>query len=351
MTKNANPAPYTPDPARYDGRMPYPRCGRWGLRLPAISLGCWWNFGGDAVTDNQRRMIHTAFDLGITHLDLANNYGPPAGSAETLVGRIVKDMGHRDELILSTKAGWDMWPGPYGNRGSRKYLLASLDQSLRRLGVEYVDLFYMHRFVSDTPMDEMMGALDSAVRSGKALYVGISSYSAEQTALAMETCRSNGLTPPIIHQANYSMLNRWIERGLREVTAAQGMGIIAFCPLFQGVLTDRYLAGVPAGSRPTWEHSPLRSEEVAQPVLHVVAQLNELARERGQSMAQLALQWVLRDPRVTSALIGASRPQQIVENAKAATAPRLTAAELERIHRLLASLKLPPNAWADTDHA
>ncbi len=340
-----NETTHSPDPNRYDGRMPYRRCGRWGLRLPAITLGCWHNFGGDSVTQNQRDMIHAAFDAGITHFDLANNYGPPYGSAETTVGQILKDL-PRDEILVTTKAGYDMWPGPYGEWGSRKYLLASLDQSLKRLDLDYVDLFYSHRFDPDTPLDETLGALDTAVQQGKALYVGVSSYLPDQTRKAAQAAKDNAFSPLVIHQPNYSMLNRWPENGLIETCGELGLGIIAFCPLFQGLLTDKYLAGVPVGSRASLENSPLRGEEVSEQNLAVVRELNEHARERGQTLAQMALSWVLRDERVTSALIGASRPEQILENAKAASQTRFTAEELAKLDAILAKADLPPSLWA-----
>lgn len=336
---------YSPDPNRYDGRMPYRRCGRWGLRLPAITLGCWHNFGGDAVTQNQRDMIYAAFDAGITHFDLANNYGPPYGSAETNVGKILKDL-PRDEILVTTKAGYDMWPGPYGEWSTRKYLLASLDQSLKRLDLDYVDLFYSHRFDPDTPLDETLGALDTAVRQGKALYVGISSYLPDQTREAAQTAKDNAFAPLAIHQPNYSMLNRWPENGLLDACGELGLGVIAFCPLFQGLLTDKYLDGVPAGSRASLDNSSLRREELSEPNLNVIRELNEHARERGQTLAQMALSWVLRDERVTSALIGASRPEQILENAQAASQTHFTAEELAKLDAILAQADLPPSLWA-----
>jgi L-glyceraldehyde 3-phosphate reductase len=337
-------AQYAPDPDRYDGRMPYRRCGRWGLKLPAVSLGCWYNFGGDAATDNQRRMIYTAFDAGITHIDLANNYGPPYGTAEINVGKILRDL-PRDELIVSTKAGYDMWPGPYGEFGSRKYLLASLDQSLTRLGLDYVDLFYSHRFDPDTPLDETMGALDTAVRQGKALYAGISSYTSQDTRQAVQVCRENGLAVPVIHQPNYSLFNRWIEKSLLDATAELGMGVIAFASLFQGLLTDKYVSGIPAGSRATFSGTLLRGEELRPEVIDVVRRLNEHARQRGQTLAQMALAWVLRDDRVTSVVIGASRPQHIQDCVQAVKNTGFSRDELEKIDRILASLRLPDSLW------
>jgi L-glyceraldehyde 3-phosphate reductase len=336
---------YHPDAQRYDGRMPYRRCGRWGLKLPAITLGCWHNFGGDQPTDNMRAMIHTAFDAGITHFDLANNYGPPYGSAEENVGAVLKDL-PRDEIIVTTKAGYDMWPGPYGEFGSRKYLLASLDQSLKRLDLEYVDIFYSHRFDKDTPLDETMSALDTAVRQGKALYVGISSYTTEHTRAAAQVVKENHWAPLLIHQPNYSLFNRWIERSLMSTCQELGLGIIAFCPLYQGLLTDKYLNGIPAGSRATVANSLLRGDELRPDVLSVVRQLNDHAKARGQTLAQMALSWVLRDPRVTSSLIGASRPQQILENVKAVTQTHFSADELKKIDSILAQLHLPESLWA-----
>lgn len=336
---------YIPNSNRYDGRMPYRRCGRWGLQLPAITLGCWHNFGGDSVTDNQRDMVHTAFDAGITHFDLANNYGPPYGTAEVNVGKILQEL-PRDEILITTKAGYDMWPGPYGEWSTRKYLLASLDQSLKRIGVEYVDLFYSHRFDPNTPLDETLGALDTAVNQGKALYVGISSYLADQTRDAVQVSKDRTFAPLTIHQPNYSMLNRWAERGLMDACGELGLGIIAFCPLFQGLLSDKYLEGIPAGSRASLENSPLRREDVSEQNLAVIRELNEHAKQRGQTLAQMALSWVLRDERVTSALIGASRPEQILENAKAASQTDFTADELGKLDSILAKAELPPSLWA-----
>ena len=292
--------------------MQYRRCGRSGLKLPAISLGLWHNFGAVDDYDTARAMAHRAFDLGITHFDLANNYGPPYGSAEETFGRTLKESlaSHRDELIVSTKAGWDMWPGPYGDWGSRKYLLASLDQSLRRMGLEYVDIFYHHRPDPETPLEETMGALDAAVRQGKALYVGISQYSPELTRRAAELLRGLG-TPCLIHQPRYSMLNRTAEQGLLEVLEEQGVGCIAFSPLAQGLLTDRYLTGIPGDSRAAKPHGYLKRGAVTDEMLRRVRALNDLARARGQSLAQMALAWVLRHGAMTSALIGASRVSQI----------------------------------------
>ena len=259
----------SPNPDRYDGRMPYGKCGRWGLKLPAITLGCWHNFGGDSPTENQKDMIYAAFDAGITHFDLANNYGPPYGSAETNVGKILKNL-PRDEILITSKAGYDMWPGPYGEWGSRKYMMSSLDQSLKRMQVDYFDLFYSHRFDPDTPLDETLGAFDSAVQQGKALYVGISSYSADSTRRAVNTCKKHNLAPLAIHQPNYSMLNRWVEQGLLDTCGELGLGIISFCPLFQGLLTDKYLNGIPKHSRFTIENSPLLKNEFNEQNLNMI---------------------------------------------------------------------------------
>ena len=302
---------YQPSQHRYDS-MTYPRCGRSGLRLPAISLGLWHNFGGVDDYATARAMAHRAFDLGVTHFDLANNYGPPYGSAEETFGRILKEsLGpYRDELVISSKAGWDMWPGPYGNWGSRKYLLASLDQSLRRLGLEYVDIFYHHRPDPDTPLEETMGALDAAVRQGKALYAGISAYSPELTRRAVALLAELG-TPCLIHQPRYSMLDRTVERGLLDVLEEEGVGCIVFSPLAQGLLTDRYLHGVPDDSRAAKPHGYLRRAAVTDDVVARVRALNDFARGRGQSLAQMAIAWVLRHRAVTSALVGASGVAQI----------------------------------------
>jgi len=309
---------YIADPVRYDGKMPYRRSGRSGLQLPTVSLGLWQNFGDESPLSTQRAILRRAFDLGVTHFDLANNYGPPFGSAEINFGRLFREdfLPYRDELVISTKAGYDMWPGPYGEWGSRKYLLASLDQSLKRMGVEYVDIFYSHRFDPDTPLEETMGALDTAVRSGKALYAGISSYSPERTRDAAAILRSLG-TPLLIHQPSYSMLNRWIEGGLLDVLEAEGAGCIAFSPLAQGLLTTKYLDGVPAGSRASRNGSLSQDQLTDQTLAHVRA-LNGIAAERGQSLAQMAISWTLRDPRVTSALVGASSVAQLEENLAAA---------------------------------
>jgi L-glyceraldehyde 3-phosphate reductase len=327
-------------------RLPYRRCGRSGVLLPEVSLGLWQNFGDGKPIDEQRAVIRRAFDLGVTHFDLANNYGPPYGGAEINFGRIMREdlRPYRDELIISTKAGYDMWPGPYGDHGSRKYLLASLDQSLRRMGLDYVDIFYSHRFDPDTPLEETMGALDTAVRSGRALYAGISSYSAERTMEALTVLRSMG-TPLLIHQPSYSMLNRWIEGGLLDVLGREGIGCIAFSPLAQGVLTGKYLGGVPAGSRASQDGS-LAASQLAGPVLAHVRALNQIAQARGQSLAQLALSWALRDPRVTSVLIGASSVAQLEENLGAAGHTSFTDDELAAIDR--DAVESGINIWASS---
>ena len=311
---------FSAEPERYDGRMPYRACGRSGLKLPAISLGLWHNFGDATPMETQRRMLRTAFDLGITHFDLANNYGPPYGSAETNFGEHLRRdfRPYRDELLISSKAGWDMWPGPYGQGGgSRKHVLASLDQSLKRMGLDYVDIFYSHRFDPDTPLEETMGALASAVQQGKALYVGISSHSGGKTREAAAILKSLGV-PLLIHQPSYSLLNRWVEEDLLDALADTGAGCIAFSPLAQGLLTDKYLAGVPADARINRPGGgSLKSEHLSDANLAHVRALNDVARSRGQTLAQMAVAWVLRDPRVTSALIGASRPEQIADLAGA----------------------------------
>jgi len=326
---------YVPTENRYQA-MPYRRCGGSGLRLPAISLGMWHNFGHDRSYDNARAMARTAFDLGITHLDLANNYGPPPGAAEETMGRLLRDdLGpHRDELIISTKAGYTMWPGPYGDHGSRKYLLASLDQSLARMGLEYVDIFYSHRPDAETPLEETMGALAQAVRSGKALYVGLSNYPVDRTREASGLLRSMGV-PCLIHQPRYHMFERWIEHELIDACADEGIGIIAFMPLAQGLLTDRYMHGIPADSRAAGASPFLKAEQVTPELLARIRALSQLAAERQQSLAQMALSWSLRDSRVTSALIGASRPEQIIENVAAASRTDFTAEELSRIDAIV----------------
>ena len=322
---------------RYE-RMSYRRCGRSGLKLPAISLGLWHNFGGVDTYENARAMVRRAFDLGITHFDLANNYGPPPGSAEENFGRILRDdfRGRRDELIISTKAGWWMWPGPYGDGGSRKYLLASLDQSLKRMGLDYVDIYYHHRPDPDTPVAESMMALDQAVRQGKALYAGISSYRADEAREAALILRELG-TPCLIHQPNYSMFDRWIEGGLLDVLDEEGIGCIVFSPLAQGLLTDKYLEGIPEHSRAATEHGALRPEHVSEEAVGKARRLNDVAVSRGQSLAQLALAWVLRRPEVTSALIGASSPEQIAQNVAALDHLEFSDDELQAIDEILAS--------------
>jgi L-glyceraldehyde 3-phosphate reductase len=326
--------------------MNYRRCGRSGIDLPEVSLGLWHNFGTDRPMDTQRAILRRAFDLGITHFDLANNYGPPYGSAEQNFGEIMRQdlRPYRDELVISTKAGYDMWPGPYGDHGSRKYLLASLDQSLGRMGVDYVDIFYSHRFDPDTPLEETMGALDTAVKSGRALYAGISSYSPERTAQAAQILRELG-TPLLIHQPSYSMLNRWIEGGLLGVLASEGVGCIAFSPLAQGVLTGKYADGIPAGSRAS-KDSSLSTEQLSEQTLAHVSALAQIAQARGQSLAQLALSWALRDQRVTSVLIGASSVAQLEENVAAASKTSFTDAELAQIDR--DAVEAGINIWADS---
>jgi L-glyceraldehyde 3-phosphate reductase len=304
---------YVPAEERYD-QMPYRRCGSSGLKLPAVSLGLWQNFGDDRPIDTQRAILRRAFDLGITHFDLANNYGPPYGSAEINFGRLLAEdlRPWRDELVISTKAGYDMWPGPYGEWGSRKYVLASLDQSLQRMGLEYVDIFYSHRLDPDTPLEETLGAIDTAVRQGKALYAGISSYSAQRTEEAIAILRDLG-TPLLIHQPSYSLLNRWIEPDLLDVLGREGVGAIVFSPLGQGMLTDRYLDGIPEDSRAARDGS-LSKSMLSDENLERIRALNEIAQRRGQTLAQLALAWTLRDPRVTSTLIGASSVAQLEDN-------------------------------------
>ena len=327
---------YRPADDRYE-RMSYRRCGRSGLRLPAISLGLWHNFGGVDAFENGRAIARRAFDRGVTHFDLANNYGPPPGSAEEAFGRILDlDLRPwRDELVISTKAGYLMWPGPYGEWGSRKYVLSSLDQSLRRMRLEYVDVFYSHRLDPETPLEETMMALDQAVRQGKALYAGVSNYPAEQTAEAARILRGLG-TPCLIHQPKYSMFERWIEQGLTDVLEREGIGCIAFSPLAQGLLTDRYLKGIPADSRAAKPHGFLQPQQVTDERIARVRQLNAIAGARGQSLAQMALAWVLRKPVVTSALIGASSVAQLDQNLDALAAAALSAEELARIEAILA---------------
>jgi L-glyceraldehyde 3-phosphate reductase len=348
---------YVAEPDRYE-QMSYRRCGRSGIDLPEISLGLWHNFGTDRPLETQRAILRRAFDLGITHFDLANNYGgvapaqtlrrgdyqSPYGTAEQNFGTIMRQdlRPYRDELIISTKAGYDMWPGPYGDRGSRKYLLASLDQSLGRMGLDYVDIFYSHRFDPDTPLEETMGALDTAVRSGRALYAGISSYSPERTAQAAAILRELG-TPLLIHQPSYSLLNRWIEGGLLDVLAREGAGCIAFSPLAQGMLTGKYASGIPDGSRASRDDSLSRDQLTPQTLGHIAA-LGKIAQARGQSLAQMALSWALRDPRVTSVLIGASSVAQLEENLAAVGRDSFTDGELAEIDR--DAVEAGINIWA-----
>ncbi len=326
---------YCASEKRYE-EMKYNRCGKSGILLPAISLGLWHNFGEITSFENSREMIKTAFDLGITHFDLANNYGPPYGSAEETFGRILnKDLkNYRDELIISSKAGYDMWPGPYGDHGSRKYLVASLDQSLKRMGLDYVDIFYHHRPDPETPIEETMTALDHIVRQGKALYVGLSNYNAKQTEEAVKILKELG-TPCLIHQASYSMFNRWIENGLQDVLKEEGVGTIAFMPLQQGLLTNKYLKEIPKDSRAASSSKFLHESDITEEKINKVRELNEIALERGQSLAQMALAWVLREGRVTSALIGASRPSQIIENVQAINNIEFSKEELELIEKIL----------------
>jgi L-glyceraldehyde 3-phosphate reductase len=339
---------YAPADDRYD-RMPYRRTGRSGLLLPAISLGFWWNFGHDRPFETSREIVRRALDLGITHFDLANNYGPPYGSAEENFGRLMRrDLRpYRDELVVSTKAGYDMWPGPYGDHGSRKYLLASLDQSLERLGLDYVDIFYSHRFDPDTPLEETMGALDTAVRQGKALYAGISCYSAEKTREAAAILRELG-TPLLIHQPSYSMLNRWIEPELLDALGELGIGCIVFSPLAQGMLTDKYLHGIPEGSRADRPYS-LSTRLLSEEALAKIRALNEIAGRRGQTLAQMALTWTLRDPRVTSAVIGASSVAQLEDNVAALENLALSDDELAEIDRYATESEI--NIWAGSSRA
>lgn len=327
---------YLADKSRYEG-MKYFRVGKSGLRLPAVSLGLWHNFGGNDRLENGRAMIHRAFDLGITHFDLANNYGPPAGSAEETFGKVLKqDMAaYRDEMVISTKAGYYMWEGPYGDWGSRKYLISSLDQSLKRMDLEYVDIFYHHRPDPETPLEETMSALDHIVRSGKALYVGLSNYSAEQTAQASAILKELG-TPCLIHQPSYSMFNRWIENGLQDVLDQEGIGSICFSPLAGGLLTNRYLDGIPADSRAGGPSVFLNTNAITDEKLGKIRALNEIAQGRGQSLAQMALAWVLRGGRVTSALIGASRVEQIDDNVAALSRLDFSEDELKAIEAILA---------------
>src|SRR5271154_3061251 len=327
---------FTPADNRYDRPGLYRKCGRWGLNLPAISLGLWHNFGGVDVFETGRAMVHRAFDLGITHFDLANNYGPPPGSAEENFGRILKEglAAYRDELVISTKAGYLMWPGPYGEWGSRKNLLASLDQSLKRIGLKYVDIFYHHRPDPDTPMEESMGALDTAVRSGRALYAGISAYNTEQTSRAIKILRDLG-TPCLIHQPKYSMFVRDPEQGLLDVLGKEGVGSIVFSPLAQGLLSDRYLHGIPDDSRAARDFS-LKKKDVGEAMLAKVRTLNDVAKQRGQTLAEMAVAWVLRDPRVTSALVGTSKVSQVDDNVAALKNLKFSPEELSKIDGVLA---------------
>jgi L-glyceraldehyde 3-phosphate reductase len=336
---------YTADAGRY-GDMEYRRTGRSGLKLPVVSLGLWHNFGDDKPLETQRAVVRRAFDLGITHFDLANNYGPPYGSAESNFGKLLaQDLRpYRDELVISSKAGYDMWPGPYGDRGSRKYLTASLDQSLQRLGLDYVDIFYSHRLDPDTPLEETMGALDAAVRAGKALYVGISSYSPEKTAEAAAILNDLG-TPLLIHQPSYSMLNRWIEDGLLDTLDRVGAGCIAFSPLAQGMLTDRYLDGVPEGSRASADKS-LSTDLLSDENLDKIRALNGIAERRGQTLAQMAIAWVLRDKRMTSTVLGASSVRQLEANVAALANTSFTADELAEIDKYATESGI--NLWADS---
>jgi L-glyceraldehyde 3-phosphate reductase len=334
---------YVPAGDRYD-EMVYNRCGRSGLKLPAISLGLWQNFGHERPVETSRAILRRAFDLGITHFDLANNYGPPYGSAEEVFGQVLREdlAPYRDELVIATKAGYDMWPGPYGEWGSRKYLLASLDQSLKRMGLEYVDIFYSHRFDPETPLEETMGALATAVAQGKALYAGISSYSAAKTREAAAILRGLGV-PVLIHQPSYSMLNRWIEDELLDVLGDEGIGCIAFSPLAQGLLTDRYLEGVPEGSRASRPGS-LSQAQLSESTMAKIRGLNEIAERRGQTLAQLAIAWVLRDPRMTSTVLGASSVAQLEDNVGALARLDFTPEELEEIDRFATEAEI--NLWA-----
>jgi L-glyceraldehyde 3-phosphate reductase len=338
------PKRYIPDDARYD-RMVYRKCGNSGLKLPAISLGLWHNFGEDTPHATKRAICQTAFDLGITHFDLANNYGPPFGSAEEAFGQILKQdfAGYRDELIISSKAGYDMWPGPYGEWGSRKYVIASCDQSLKRMGLDYVDIFYSHRFDPETPLEETMGALDHIVRSGRALYIGISSYNSQRTREAVAILKDLG-TPLLIHQPSYNILNRWVEHdGLKETLAELGVGSIAFTPLAQGILTKKYLGGIPEGSRATQGKS-LDPATITPRAIESVRALDALAQRRGQTLAQMAIAWVLREGAITTALIGASKPEQVVDCAGAIQNLDFTPEELAEIDRIAAEEDI--NLWA-----
>lgn len=326
---------YTAAEDRYE-KMQYRRCGRSGINLPLLSLGLWHNFGDTTSFENSRQLLRTAFDNGITHFDLANNYGPPYGSAETNFGKIFKEdfKKYRDELLISTKAGWDMWPGPYGNFGSRKYLIASLDQSLQRMGLDYVDIFYHHRPDPVTPLEETMGALEQIVRQGKALYVGVSQYSAGQTAKAAEILRNLG-TPFIIHQPRYNMFDRWVEDGLLDTLEKEGLGSIVFSPLEQGVLTSKYLKGIPEDSRAAVKGGYLDKEKITPEVVEKVKELNKIAKNRDQSLAQMAISWLLKDPRVTSVLIGVSRVAQLEDNLAGLNNLQFNSEELEAIENIL----------------
>ena len=328
---------YQPNEQRYES-MVYNRCGKSGIKLPALSLGLWHNFGGEDVFENGRALIKKAFDLGITHFDLANNYGPPPGSAEENFGKILNQdfARYRDEMVISTKAGYGMWPGPYGDWGSRKYLVSSLDQSLNRMGLDYVDIFYHHRPDPETPLEETMMALDHIVKQGKALYVGISNYGVEETKQAMDILRKLG-TPLLIHQPAYSMFNRWVEDGLTSLLQEEGVGSIAFVPLAQGLLTNRYLNGFPTDSRASKVNSFLNSGDITEEVIQKVQKLNELARERSQSLAQMAIAWVLREQKVTSCLIGASKVSQLEENVAALNNLEFSSEELQLIDHILKS--------------
>ncbi|GAB3224417.1 L-glyceraldehyde 3-phosphate reductase [Algoriphagus aestuariicola] len=331
-----NPLPtYQAAPDRY-GQMNYRYCGQSGLMLPEISLGLWHNFGHNADLTLGRKILRRAFDLGICHFDLANNYGPPYGSAEENFGRIYKKdfVAHRDELLISSKAGWDMWPGPYGNFGSRKYLIASCDQSLKRMGLDYVDIFYHHRPDPNTPLEETMGALDQLVRQGKALYVGISQYKPEDTEKAYQILKAMG-TPLLIHQPRYSMLDRWVEKGLLDVLGSNGIGSIAFSPLEQGLLTDKYLKGIPADSRAAKDGRYLKAAQIAPEKLELIAKLNQIAQERNQTLAQMAISWLLKDPRITSVLIGVSKAEQLDDNVAAIKNTKFSIEEIALIKTIL----------------
>ncbi len=326
---------YIANKDRYE-KMEFRRCGRSGILLPLISLGLWHNFGDNDDFENSRKILHTAFDHGITHFDLANNYGPPYGSAEANFGKILKQdfSDYRDELIISSKAGWDMWPGPYGNLGSRKYLIASLDQSLKRMGLDYVDIFYHHRPDPDTPLEETMRALDHIVRSGKALYIGISQYNAEESQRAIKILKDMG-TPLLIHQPRYSLLDRWVEDGLLEVLGDQGVGSIAFSPLEQGILSDKYLNGIPKDSRAAKEGTYLSSNRITPELINKVQKLNMIAKKRGQSLAQMAISWLLKDERISTVLVGVSKPEQLLDNIHATKNTLFSKEELAAIEEVL----------------